>query len=172
VRAALRQVLTGHEPFPAVVINRYWEMQDANRAVGVLTATCAEHLLEPPVNVLRLSLHPQGMAPRIENLAQWRAHLVGQVRRRAEHTGDRRLAELAAELGGYPGGEDASLPAASAVLPLRFRHESGTLSLFSIAAQVETAADVTVDELVIESFYPADADTAERLRAISSGSGS
>jgi transcriptional regulator with XRE-family HTH domain len=166
VRDALRQVLVGHEPHPALVLNRWWEMLDANAAVPVLIAGCAPWLLEPPVNVLRLSLHPDGMAGRIENLAQWRAHLLGQLRRRAEQTGDERLAELHEELATYPGGQDTPAPADSVVLPLRLRHETGLLSLFSIAATVETAEDVTVDELVIESFYPADQDTAQRLRAL------
>jgi hypothetical protein len=99
-------------------------------------------------------------------LAQWRTHLLGQVRRRAAQTGDPRLAELLDELRGYPGGEDTTLPALNVVLPLRLAHRVGELSFFSIAATVETAADVTVDELAIESFYPADAETAERLREL------
>lgn len=164
VRAALRLVLAGHEPYPAVVINRWWELVDANRSIGVVTAGCAAHLLEPPVNVLRLSLHPEGMAPRIANLAQWRAHLLAQVRRRAEHTGDAALGELYAELRDYPGGIDPSVPASNVVLPLRLAHPDGELSLFSIAASVETAADVTVDELSVETFYPADEHTAAVLR--------
>jgi transcriptional regulator with XRE-family HTH domain len=166
VREALRLVLAGHEPYPALVINRWWELQDANAAVGVITAGCAPHLLEPPVNVLRLSLHPEGLAPRIVNLAQWRGHLLEQVRRRAEQTGDDRLRTLHEELLGYPGGVDTALPATNVVLPLRLKHETGELSFFSIAATVETAADVTVEELVIESFYPADLGTSQRLRAL------
>jgi len=164
VRDALRLVLAAHEPSPALVINRWWEMLDANAAVPLLIAGCAPHLLEPPVNVLRLSLHPDGMAPRIRNLAQWRAHLLGQLRRPAEQTGDIRLFELHDELRGYPGGIDPAMPAGSVVLPLRLADEGGELSFFSISASVETAADVTVDELVIESFHPADQQTAERLR--------
>jgi transcriptional regulator with XRE-family HTH domain len=166
VREALRQVLVAHEPHPALVLNRWWEMLDANAAVAVLVAGCAPELLAPPVNVLRLSLHPDGMAGRIENLAQWRTHLLGQVRRRAEQTGDERLADLHDELAGYPGGSDASVPANNVVLPLQLRHETGLLSFFSIAATVETAADVTVEELVIESFYPADRETEQRLRGL------
>ena len=166
VRDALRLVLTSHEPNPALVINRWWELLDANGAVAMITAGCAAHLLEPPVNVLRLSLHPDGMAPRIVNLAQWRAHLLERVRRRADQTGDARLRELYGELIDYPGGLDNSVPSSSVVLPLRLRHDTGELSFFSIAATVETAADVTVDELVIESFYPADLDTAQRMRAL------
>jgi hypothetical protein len=147
VRAALQLILTGHEPYPALVINRWWELLDANAAVAMLTAGCASHPLEPPVNVLRLSLHPDGMARRIADLAQWRGHLLEQVRRRAEHTGDARLHELHDELLEYPGGVDTTLPASNVVLPLRLRHESGEQSFFSVAATVETAADVTVAEL-------------------------
>jgi transcriptional regulator with XRE-family HTH domain len=171
VREALRLVLTGHEPFPALVINRWWELQDANAAVGLIIEGCAPHLLEPPVNVLRLSLHPDGMAPRIVNLAQWRAHLIEQLRRRAEATGDPRLTELEQELRAYPVGPDPRAPAnpvslGNIVLPLRLRHSSGELSFFSITAAVGTAADVTVEELMIESFYPADLATTQRLRAL------
>ena len=165
VRAALRQVLAAHSPNPALIIDRWWTLLDANDAVGVLIDGCAPHLLEPPVNVCRLSLHPDGLARRILNLAQWRARLIGQVQRRAEHTGDPRLAEFAAELRGYPGAEAPELPASTVVLPLRLAHPDGELSFFSIAAVVETAADVTVDELMVEAFYPADEQTAERLRA-------
>jgi transcriptional regulator with XRE-family HTH domain len=165
VRAALQLVLAGHEPFPAVLIDRYWQLVDANTAAGLLTAGCAPELLVPPVNVLRVSLHPDGMAPRIANLPQWRGHLLGQVRRRAEQTGDPRLADLYDELRGYPGEVDDLLPPGNVVLPLELRTDSGVLSLLSIAARVGTAADVTVDELMIEAFYPADAATARRLGA-------
>lgn len=164
VRTALRQVLAGHEPFPALVMNRHWELVEANDAVGVLLQGVAGHLLAPPVNVLRVSLHPEGLAPRIANLPQWRAHLLEQVRRRAGATGDPRLNALHDELRAYPGGEDHTVPHASVVLPMRVRHGDSELALFSIVAAVSTAADVTVDELLIESFYPADEATADRLR--------
>jgi len=167
IRDALRLVLAAHEPYPALVMNRWWELLDANGAVGPLTIGCAAHLLEPPVNVVRLSLHPDGLAPRIVNLAQWRAHLLAQVRRRAEQTGDAKLAALHDELRAYPGGLDPSLPPDNVVLPLRLRSagaHGGELSLFSVAAALETAADVTVQELSIETFYPADAETAAFLR--------
>ncbi|TQS42511.1 helix-turn-helix domain-containing protein [Cryptosporangium phraense] len=169
VRAALRAVLTGHEPHPAVLINRWWELLEANDAITFLMTDVDPALLEPPVNVLRLSLHPDGLAPRIANLGQWRAHLLGQVRRRAVQTGDAKLAALHEELVAYPGGTGPALAPTDVVLPLRLRHEGGELSFFSIAATVETAADVTVDELVIESFFPADAGTAERLRELVGG---
>jgi hypothetical protein len=167
VREALRLVLAGHLPYPALVVNRYWELLDANPAVAALSTGAASFLLEPPVNVLRLSLHPDGLAPRIANLPQWRAHLIAQVRRRAKHTGDPRLVELHDELCSYPGGLDADLPPTNAVLPLQLEHPTiGDLSLLSIAAVLETAADVTVQELSVESFFPADSTTAERLRAL------
>lgn len=166
VRAALGQVLIGHLPFPAVVINRWWELVEANSAIGIFTDGCAPELLEPPVNVLRLSLHPDGMAPRITNLPQWRAHLLTQLRRRAETMGDARLADLHEELRGYPGGLAVTPRHTDVVLPLRYRLGKRELSFFSIAAAVGTATDVTVDELAIESFYPADPLTAEALRSL------
>jgi transcriptional regulator with XRE-family HTH domain len=170
VRAALRQVLTGHAPYPAVVIDRWWDMVDANSGVALLTSGCAPRLLTPPVNVLRLSLHPEGMAPRIANLAQWRSHLLTQLRHRARALADQRLADLHAELSGYPGGavggEGAAghAPGDGVVLPLRYRLGEHELALFSISAAVGTAADVTVEELAIEAFYPADDTTARLLR--------
>jgi hypothetical protein len=122
------------------------------------------------VNVLRLSLHPDGMAPRIVNLAQWRGHLLHQLQRRAETTGDARLSALHEELTSYPGGETGTAPAhTDVVLPLRIRHGDLELSFFSITAAVGTATDVTVEELAIEAFYPADDDTARTLRALSPG---
>ncbi|HWG62376.1 MAG TPA: helix-turn-helix transcriptional regulator [Streptosporangiaceae bacterium] len=166
VRAALRQVLTGHEPYPAVVVDRWWDMLDGNAAIAMLVEGCAPTLLERPVNVLRLSLHPDGMAPRIANLAQWRGHLLTQLRNRAQAMGDQRLSDLHDELFGYPGGtEEAVSPTDAVVLPLRYRRGDQELSFFSISAVVGTATDVTVEELAIEAFYPADAATAATLRA-------
>ena len=166
VRAALRQVLTAHEPYPAVVVNRWWELVEANSAIAMMTEEAAPFLLEPPVNVLRLSLHPDGIAGRIANLPEWRAHLLTQLQQRARAMGDDRLLALHAELLGYPGGLAETPGATDVVLPLQFRHGGGVLSFFSISAVVGTATDVTVEELAIESFYPADAQTAQTLRAL------
>jgi hypothetical protein len=116
------------------------------------------------VNVLRLSLHPDGVAPRIANLPEWRAHLLTQLHQRANAMGDQRLHELHDELLAYPGGLAETPSATDVVLPLKFQHGDVVLSLFSISAAVGTATDVTVQELVIESFYPADAATTEVLR--------
>jgi transcriptional regulator with XRE-family HTH domain len=168
VRAALRQVLAGHEPYPAVVIDRWWDLQDANSGIGMLVEGCAPALLKPPVNVLRLSLHPDGMAPRIANLGQWRAHLLTQLRHRARTLGDQRLADLYDELADYPGGTGDTLASGNGVvLPLRYRYGDQELAMFSISATVGTATDVTVEELAIESFYPADAATAAAFRHLS-----
>jgi transcriptional regulator with XRE-family HTH domain len=171
VRGALRQVLAGHEPFPAVLVNRWWELLEANTAIGVFTADVAPELLAPPANVLRLALHPDGLAPRIVNLPEWRAHLLTQLRQRARSMGDSRLRELYDELLGYPGGLAETPTATDVVLPMRYRHGGQVLSLFSITAVVGTATDVTVDELAIESFYPADAATAAALRELVAISG-
>jgi hypothetical protein len=168
VRQALRQVLRGHEPYPAVVINRWWEMIDSNAAIAPMVTGCAGHLLEPPVNVLRLSLHPDGLAPRIVNLGQWRGHLLEQLHRRAVQTGDGRLHGLEQELREYPGGTAGPPAPTDVVLPLQLRHGEQLLSLFSIEAHVGTATDVTVDELTVETFYPADAETEQALRAAAS----
>jgi len=165
VRAALRRVLSGHEPYPALVVNRWWELLDCNTPVGVLTEPVAAHLLAPPVNVLRLSLHPDGMAPHIVNLAEWRAHLLDRLRRQQAATGDPRLAELSEELRGYPGGEPEEPGPAGVVVPLRYRLGGRELAFFSMTAVLGTPMDVTVEELAIESFYPADEPTARALWA-------
>ena len=102
LRVALRQILTGHEPYPALVVNRWWEMLDGNAAVAVLTDGCDPALLTPPVNALRVSLHPDGMASRIVNLPEWRAHILERLHRQVQATRDPRLAELLAELSSYP----------------------------------------------------------------------
>jgi len=165
VRGALRNVLSGHEPYPALVVNRWWELLDCNTPVGVLTESAAPDLLAPPVNVLRLSLHPEGMAPHIVNLAEWRAHLLARLRRQLAATGDARLAELYAELKGYPGGEPEETGRADVVVPLRYRLGDTELALFSMTAVIGTPMDVTIEELAIESFYPADEGTARVLWA-------
>jgi transcriptional regulator with XRE-family HTH domain len=165
VRAALRQVLTGHEPYPAVIVDRWWQLVDSNAAIATLTAGSAPYLLEPPVNVLRLSLHPDGMAPRIANLAQWRAHLLFRLRRQARVTDDSRLEKLHDELLGYPGGLADQPEPTDVMVPLRIRDGERELSFFSTTAVFGAPYDVTVAELAIESFYPADTTTTEALYA-------
>jgi transcriptional regulator with XRE-family HTH domain len=167
VREALDRVLKGHEPFPAVVVDRHWGMVAGNSAIPLLTAGVAEHLLAPPVNVLRLTLHPEGMAPRIVNLAEWRAHLLDRLGRQAVTSGDPALAALHDELAQLPGGDGSHAPdlaAGEIATPLRIRHGDTELSFISTYTTFGTAVDVTVSELSIEAFFPADEVTAQALR--------
>lgn len=163
VGAALRRILDGHLPFPAVVVDRHWTMVDANAGVDPLLEGCAATLLEPPVNVLRLSLHPEGMAPRIRNLPQWRGHLLARLEHQIRATGDAELEGLHRELRSYPGGADEA-PGDGPVVPLRVDTAAGVLSFFSTTTVFGTPLDVTVAELAIESFYPADEETGRLLR--------
>jgi transcriptional regulator with XRE-family HTH domain len=170
VRAALRQVLAGHEPFPAVVVDGAWNLVDANAAAGLLVGQADPALLAPPVNVLRVSLHPGGMAPRIANLGEWRAHLFGRLRRQIALTADPGLAGLYQELRAYPCDQpepEVEVPGPGDVaIPLRLRHGDRELSFLSIMASFGTPLDVTVAELAIESFFPADPGTGAALREL------
>ncbi|GIF71659.1 transcriptional regulator [Asanoa siamensis] len=159
VRAAARQILDGHSPNPAALIDRHWHLVEANAAIALFTAGAAPELLAPPVNVLRLSLHPDGMAPRIGNLPEWRAHLLDRLRRQAAATNDSTLYDLHAELSGYPGGGAEVVTGPSVVVPLRYRE----LSFLSTTTLFGTPLDVTVAGLAVESFFPADAATARAL---------
>ena len=165
VRNALTRILKGHEPYPAAIVDRHWKLVDANAQIALFTDGAAEHLLRPPVNVLRLSLHPDGMASRILNLPEWRAHLLGRLHRQFQATGDPELTGLYDELAAYPGGEAARPHPADVIVPLRYRTTSGELSFISITAVLGTPMDVTVQELAIESFYPADEQTARSFTA-------
>jgi transcriptional regulator with XRE-family HTH domain len=167
VRDAIERVLRGHEPYPAIVVDRHWGLVAQNRAVPLLIAGVAGHLLEPPVNVLRLSLHPEGMAPRIVNLGEWRAHLLDRLGRQAVVSGDPALFALHEELADYPGAVPGAHPpdleAGAIAVPLRLRAGDDELAFISTATTFGTATDVTVSELAIESFFPADERTARVL---------
>jgi transcriptional regulator with XRE-family HTH domain len=168
VRDALDRVLRGHEPYPAIVVDRHWGLVAGNRTIPLLTAGSAEHLLEPPVNVLRLSLHPEGMAPRIVNLGEWRAHILDRLGRQAVASGDPALFALHDELAGYPGGgggHSVDLEAGEIAVPLRISAGDTELAFISTATTFGTAVDVTLSELSIESFFPADDETASFLKA-------
>lgn len=166
-RAVVDRVLRAHEPYPALAVDRHWTLLAANRAVAPLLDGVGEGLLRPPINVLRLSLHPDGMAPRIANRAQWRAHLLDRLRRQVERTADETLARLLDELRDYPNaglGEPASTrDAVDVAVPLHLRTEHGPLSLLSTTMVFGTPVDVTLSELAIEAFFPADAATAASL---------
>jgi len=165
-RHAIELVLRGHEPYPALAVDRHWHMQAANRALAPLLEGVAPELLVPPVNVLRLSLHPGGVAPRIGNLGQWRAHLLYRLGQQIDATGDATLQALRDELATYPAPGDGHAPEpGSVVVPLRIRTAHGELSFLSTTTVFGTPVEVTLSELAIESFFPADATTGELLRA-------
>jgi hypothetical protein len=172
VRRAVELVLAGHGPYPALGIDRHWTLMAANRGVAPLIASAAPWLLHSPVNVLRLSLHPEGLAPRIANLAQWRWHLFMRLRQQIDLSADPVLVELLQELRGYsaPGGDEddrfGDERAAHIVVPLTLITERGTLAFISTTMVFGTPFDVTSSELAIESFFPADAATAEALQGI------
>ena len=171
-RRAVERVLQGHEPYPAIAIVRRWTLLAANRAVAPLLAGAAPPLLQPPVNVLRLSFHPDGIAPRIVNYAQWRTHILERLQHQAEVSADPALDELLTELRGYPPppgrgryrdhavAEDGS----GVFVSLQLETERGVLSFISTTTVFGTPVDVTLAEIALECFFPADAGTAERLR--------
>lgn len=167
--AAVELVLKGHEPYPAIAVDRSWNMVLANAAAAPFLDGIEEpSLLSPPVNVLRLALHPRGLAPRIANLGEWRAHLIGRLRRQIDATADPGLAALERELSSYPGQPVGAAsgcdPASQIAVPMRVRMNGQALSFISTVTVFGTPLDVTLSELAIESFFPADAATGEFLR--------
>ena len=182
-RQAVERVLAGHEPYPALAVDRHWNLVAANRALAPLLAGVDSALLEPPVNVLRLSLHPDGLAPRILNYVEWRAHLLDRLAQQVATSRDGVLAALADELRGYPlpdRGADRCAPnvvgehateSAGVFVPLRLATDAGVLSLLGTTTIFGTPVDITLSELALECFFPADAETAERLRSVAAGAG-
>ena len=176
-RATIDLVLKAHEPYPALTVDRHWTMVSANSAVAPLLCGVDPDLLRPPVNVMRLSLHPRGLAPLIVNLAEWRAHLLDRLRRQHRLTRDPAIEELLMELLGYraaPRGQALGRSTASEtqvrrdeiVVPLRLRTHAGLLSFFTTISVFGTPVEITLSELSVEAFYPADAETAGIMRAI------
>lgn len=170
-RQAIGDLLRSHEPFPALVINARWNMLMANQPLKTLLAEVDDQkLLKPPVNVIRLALHPKGLAPRILNFGEWRSHLLGRLERHIAATGDEALVALLEEVRAYPlRGAQASAPSQDLITVLRLRTELGTLSLFTTTTVFGAPHDVTLSEVAIESFFPADADTRQILQAMPAG---
>jgi len=174
-RQAIELVLKGHEPYPALAVDRHWNLVAANAALAPMLAGVADRaLLEPPVNVLRLSLHPEGMAPRIANLVEWRAHLLDRLRRQIAVTSDPVLADLLRELSTYPVNNtlaaiDAAPPTdhGGVLVPLELVTDAGLLSFISTTTVFGTPRDITLSELALEAFFPANAETAEIVRRLS-----
>jgi transcriptional regulator with XRE-family HTH domain len=168
-RDAVEQILKAHEPFPALALDRHWTLLSHNAAAAPFLAMgSAPELLEPPINVLRLSLHPQGLAPHIVNLAQWRALLLERVQHHVDISADAGLARLFEELKAYPApalDEAHTAPASSAIaVPLVLDTPMGRLSFISTMTVFGSPMEVTLSELALETFFPADAATAAVLR--------
>jgi hypothetical protein len=167
-RQAIDLVLKAHEPNPALAYDRHWNLVSANRMVAPLLQGIPQQLLQPPLNILRLAFHPEGLAARTVNLAEWCGHLLERLHRQCEATADPELLKLYDDLKSYP------IPARSAqvapdnnvALPLRLRHNGEVLSFISTTMVFGTPVDVTLSELALETFFPADDVTAERMRRI------
>jgi hypothetical protein len=177
-RQAVERVLAGHRPFPAHAVDRHWTLVASNDIAWPLLAGVDPGLLEPPINVLRLSLHPEGLAPRIANLGQWRAHILHRLRQQVESSADPVLDALLTELADYPAPGDKGTEAplrdlyeTGVVVPLRLRTDWGLLAFFSTITIFGTPVDITLSELAIEAFFPVDPATAETLRRIAGESG-
>jgi transcriptional regulator with XRE-family HTH domain len=168
-RQAIDLILRGHEPYPALAIDRHWTLVTANAPALTLMSGVAPSLTAPPVNVLRLSLHPQGLAPRIVNLAEWRAHLLERLKRQIEVSGDGVLIALKRELEAYPAPAGTRPPGdyGGVIVPLKLKAGETVLSFLSTITVFGTPIDVTLAELALESFFPADAATADLLRRLS-----
>jgi transcriptional regulator with XRE-family HTH domain len=167
-RKVVRLVLTGHEPYPALAIDRHWNMVASNRSVAPFLIGIDAELLAPPINVLRLSLHPHGLGPRIANAVQWRAHLLSRLKRQIDVTTDPILVDLFKELSNYPivGGsnpESSVVDYAGVAVPFQISTNAGVLSFLSTTTVFGTPVDITLSELALESFFPADSATAEFL---------
>jgi transcriptional regulator with XRE-family HTH domain len=172
-RQTVEQLLKAHEPHPALAVDRHWNMVAHNPSVLLLLEGIPPELLQPPVNVLRLSLHPQGVAPKIVNLLGWRDHLFERLRHQIGLSADPVLAELLKELQAYPlpAGVDEHEPIApnAVAVPLKLRSSLGVLSFLSTTTVFGTPIDITLSELALETFFPADEATAEALRHLSDG---
>lgn len=172
-RTAVETVLAGHEPNPALAVNVRWELLAANRAMEVFLGDVDARLTEPPANVLRATLHPDGMAPRIRNYEQWRTHARRRIRRQLERTAADGLAELLAEIESYPvpaGAETTTgwVPENDLVTPMVLASDHGDLSFHYALTVFGSPRDVTLDEIAIETFFPADAATAAALDGLTS----
>ncbi len=168
-REAVDLVLAGHEPHPALAVDRHWTLVAANRAASPFFTAVAPDLRQPPINVLRATLHPAGLAPRIANLAEWRGHMLQRLRRQIGLTADSGLMDLLDELTGYPAGTDVppgEPEQSDFVVTLRLRSDQGILRFLYTTTLFGTPLDVTLSELAIESFFPADAATADAMRGM------
>ncbi|MGW4894438.1 helix-turn-helix domain-containing protein [Kitasatospora sp. NPDC004240] len=172
LRAGVERLLLAHDPYPAIVVDGTYRVLATNRSIAILLAGVAPHLLEPPLNAMRITLHPQGLAPRIVNLRQWRRHLLEQMERQIALVRSEPLRALYEEVSVYPAPENPALPEVSEdafelfpfALPMLVAHEGRVLSFLSTIATFNTPMDVTVSELAMETFLPADPETMAFLQ--------
>jgi hypothetical protein len=169
VAEAIEAILQAHLPYPALVVDLAWDLVSANDAVYALLEGVAPRLLEPPVNVIRLTLDPEGLAPMIRNLDEWRAHLLARLRHEYDVSRDERLAAIIAEHDTVADAGVTIAPTPGLVVPLRLAVGDDELRLWSTTTVFGTPREVTVSELAIEAFYPADAATRHLLGAGGSG---
>jgi transcriptional regulator with XRE-family HTH domain len=168
-RQAIDLVLKAHEPNPALAVDRHWNLVSANRMVAPLLDGIPQRLLGQPFNVLRLAFHPEALAPRTVNLAEWCAHLLERLHRQCEATADPELLKLYHDLKAYPiPARSGPLPTDSVAIPFKMRYEGAVLSFLSTTMVFGTPVDITLSELALETFFPADEATAERMRKIAS----
>ncbi|MEV5436814.1 helix-turn-helix transcriptional regulator [Streptomyces sp. NPDC052682] len=173
LREGVERLIRGYEPYPALVFDATYQVVAANRGIMMFLEGVPEHLLQPPLNAMRLTLHPEGMAPRIRNLRAWRGHLLEQMERQMALHRSAPLRELYEEVAAYPVPDDASgvadadePPYPCIALPMRIEHEGRTLSFVSSVSTFNTPMDVTVAELAIETFVPADPATVKYLQTL------
>lgn len=176
VRAAIDRILQGYEPHPALAVDRNWTLLSANKAVSVLIAGVASHLVEGEINVLRLSMHPEGLASRILNFREWRSHILSRLSHEFEVSANPRLASLLDELKSYPAPPNATpmrmgpVVDEGIVVPLTLASEEGPLSFISTTTVFGTAVDVTLSEVTIEAFLPADSETSKAMAKLTARS--
>jgi len=163
VRRALEQILHGHLPYPAIIVAPYGRVVAVNDATDLFTEDVSPALLEPPVNLIRLMLHPDGLAPRVANMAEWGRHVIDNMRARARRSPDPRLDEFVDELAGYVPAAPAGPDHLGFAVPMRLASADGELRLITTLTSFATATDVTLAELVLEAFLPADQATADVL---------
>jgi hypothetical protein len=164
---AVQAVLTGMEPNPAAAVNLRWDLLAANQPMRTFLAGLPDELARPPVNMLRATMHPDGLAPQVRNLQQWRTHMLRRVRRQIERTAAEELSELLAELERYGSPATPTPPAEpNLVVPLQMSTPYGDLTFLYTATVFGSPRDITLDEIAIETFFPADAPTARILRSL------